>query len=399
MATRIVDASTQDAAAIPTPRRLGAFSGEDAVLVQLGERVFKLSPTAWLVLESLGQDLDDVGLAQRLNDSGLLPGGVTAGQAGRMAERVRARVFDSSAVPARASDVWARVTLFRGEQLRRFLAVAAGAYVNTWVFYGVLALALAANVGWMFLAPLPALSPHDLLRTPLVLMGMLAISFLHEIAHAAAAHRYRSAPAAIGAGLYLGVPVLYADVTGIWCLPARARIVVNLAGVQAQLALNLLLIVLLPLLADPTAHWVVLSLCWMNACAAFVNLVPFAKLDGYWVVADGLGSPHLERDANRVMAHFARRTLGRATSAPAESWPLALYAIGQMTVYGVFALWIVMALAHTIATIHNAPTLAAGARSLLEGSVWQLALIAFVIFRLVARTFSGGRHQPEKARG
>lgn len=394
-----VDACARPAGPWPAVVRLGVFSGEDAQLVQFGGRVFKLSPAACLVLEGVTQGVDAQELALRLNASRYMSKSVTLEDARRWAERVRAQVLESTPARSRASDLWARVTLFRGEQLRRILAAGASVYASAPVFYWVLAAALVTNIAWMVAAPLPALSQHDLARAPIALLAMLAISFLHELAHAAAAHRYHSAPASIGAGLYMGVPVLYADVTGIWCLPACERIVVNLAGVHAQLVLNVALIVLASFLADPAARWIVLTVCWMNAGAAFVNLVPFAKLDGYWVIADALGSPHLERDANRVIADVVRRALGRVPTAPPASWPLAIYAVGQMAVYVMFAQWLVMAMAHSAATVYHAPTLAAGARAIVQGSPWQLALLAFVLFRLAVRVFSGGRHQPEKSDG
>ncbi len=364
------------------------------MLVQLGDRVFKLSPRAWLVLEGMSQNIDAEGIAMRLNASAALSGRVTGEDARRMADRVREQVFGSSAFRALPSNLWARVTLFSGPQLRRPLTQIAGAYASPALFYVAFLVAAIGNLLWMIAGPSPTLTHHDLVRTPIVLLGMLAISFLHEIAHAAAAHRYHAAPSAIGAGLYMGVPVLYADVTSIWCLRPRERIVVNLAGVQAQLVLNLLLIVLTACIANPSAHWILLTLCWANAAAAFVNLIPFSKLDGYWVIADALGSPHLERETNRAIADGVRRLLGRSPIAPRASLPLTVYALGQLAMYALFAQWLLMAVMHVVATFLHAATFVAGVRALFAGSVWQIALLAFLILRLSVRMISGGKNQP-----
>src|SRR5262249_6811358 len=61
---------------------------------------------------------------------------------------------------------------------------------------------------------------------------LVLLSFpLHELGHVSACRRYGISAGKIGAGLYLFLPVMYADLSSIWALPRRQRLAVNLGGV------------------------------------------------------------------------------------------------------------------------------------------------------------------------
>jgi hypothetical protein len=371
------------AVALPAARTLGTFADGQAFLVQRGERVFKLSRGAHAILDGVSSGQDYQAIAERINADGATQLG--ARDVERIAQQLHARMDSTASIASKATQLWARVTLLTGAQLRGVLGMLAGVYESIWLFYLTFFLAVLGNGLWMVSTPIPTLSQHDLALTPLVLLCMVAISFLHEIAHAAAAYRFNSEPSGIGAGIFVGVPVLYADVTSIWCLRARERIVVNLAGVQAQLLANLPLAWLAGQVASPAARWTLVAVCWTNIGSAIVNLIPFAKLDGYWVLADAIGSPHLEHDANALLVDAARRMAGRASTMPRSRRALAVYALGQAVMYAVFAAWFVMALGHVVVALWRAP---ASAWDIASASPWQLGLLAFMTFKLCARVGS-----------
>lgn len=65
-------------------------------------------------------------------------------------------------------------------------------------------------------------------------LGFISVTF-HELGHAAAAEYFGADHGGIGGGFYLFSPVYFADVTDIWKLKPKQRIVVNLAGIYFEL--------------------------------------------------------------------------------------------------------------------------------------------------------------------
>lgn len=130
------------------------------------------------------------------------------------------------------------------------------------------------------------------------LCAMFVVILCHELGHAAAAWQNRIEPKEIGVGMYLCFPVFYADVTQVWKLPEPARIIVNLAGAQIQLLLNLLIFASAAVLDDGVWRSSMLQLALINSFSVVANLNPFMKFDGYWVVADMLRQPNLNKASN-----------------------------------------------------------------------------------------------------
>jgi putative peptide zinc metalloprotease protein len=134
-----------------------------------------------------------------------------------------------------------------------------------------------------------------------LLFAMFVLMLFHELGHAAASWHYGVEPKEIGMGVYLLFPVFYANVTGVWKLPAKQRVIVNLAGVYIQLLVNLLIIGATYMIVD--VYWKTVSsqLALVNLFSVIANLNPFLKFDGYWVVADIFRLPNLRRSSNEFL--------------------------------------------------------------------------------------------------
>jgi putative peptide zinc metalloprotease protein len=118
---------------------------------------------------------------------------------------------------------------------------------------------------------------------------------LHELGHAAACARYGGRVGKIGFMLYLFRPGMYVDVSDAWLFPrARHRIVVSLAGVYVDS-----LVVCAALFTwrwgDPGSGVTKFAfvLATVSLLRVLFNLVPFLRLDGYFVLADLLGIKNL----------------------------------------------------------------------------------------------------------
>ena len=65
------------------------------------------------------------------------------------------------------------------------------------------------------------------LYTFIVLLSLFLISsFIHELGHASACRYYELEHGGIGFGLYLNFPVFYTDVSSIWKLSRKKRLLV-----------------------------------------------------------------------------------------------------------------------------------------------------------------------------
>jgi putative peptide zinc metalloprotease protein len=121
----------------------------------------------------------------------------------------------------------------------------------------------------------------------IMIFGILSVTF-HELGHVTAAKFFGAKHGGIGGGFYLFSPVFFADVTDIWKLPSRKRIVVNLAGIYFEL-----IICSIYVLAGLYFH-----LPFLSVIAIFIvfntllNLNPFLRSDGYWILTDILEIPN-----------------------------------------------------------------------------------------------------------
>lgn len=130
----------------------------------------------------------------------------------------------------------------------------------------------------------------------LLVFGFISVTF-HEFGHATAAHYFGAEHGGIGGGFYLFSPVYFADVTDIWRLNPKKRIVVNLAGIYFEL-LICSVFVLAGFLFNFTYLSVVGLFIVLNT---LFNLNPFLRSDGYWVLTDLLEIPNLYKKSSQVL--------------------------------------------------------------------------------------------------
>jgi putative peptide zinc metalloprotease protein len=147
---------------------------------------------------------------------------------------------------------------------------------------------------------------HLLLMLPLALAGLV----FHELGHAAALANFGGKCGGIGCGLFALMPNFYADVSDVWLLKPKQRVVVDLGGVYFQsIAASLFLAMgILTLRPEFFAAFRFLDLI------AVVILSPIFRFDGYWVLCDYLGIPRLHSYAWAYLSSMARRV-------PAPSLP------------------------------------------------------------------------------
>ena len=162
-------------------------------------------------------------------------------------------------------------------------------------------IALAVILVWTNRHELPS-SFDDLLRwemVPLIWVIFLVVSVLHEFAHGLTCKRFGGEVHEIGILLMFGMPCLYCDVSSAWLFREKSRRMwVMLAGVYFELCLWALAAMVwqmtLPHTFGNDLALVVLSLCGLQT---LLNLIPFIKLDGYFLLSDWLEIPNLRQRA------------------------------------------------------------------------------------------------------
>ena len=153
--------------------------------------------------------------------------------------------------------------------------------------------ALAALDWWLFTQHGVAQGVRDTVMQPtlfLAMMGLVVVSaFLHEVGHATGLRYSGGQPGVMGAGVYIAFPAFYTDVTDAYRLSKGGRLRTDLGG----LYFNALF-----LLGTFGAYFLtgfepLLFLILVQHIEMAHQLLPFLRLDGYYVVADAVGVPDL----------------------------------------------------------------------------------------------------------
>ncbi len=149
--------------------------------------------------------------------------------------------------------------------------------------------------------------------------ALLVLKLFHELAHAYVATARGCRVASMGVACMLGAPLPYTDVTDAWKLPRRRdRMAIDLAGVGVEAAIAGLATFAWVFLPDGPMRAVAFAFAttgWIMSLA--VNLNPFMRFDGYFVLADLLNIPNLQPRSFALAKWRLRRTLfGAAEPAP-----------------------------------------------------------------------------------
>lgn len=168
------------------------------------------------------------------------------------------------------------------------------------------------------------------------LIDMGIVSFLvglgvvfHEIGHASACHCYGARHGDIGFGFYLLSPVLYSDVSDVWRLPVRQRVIVNLAGILMGniVALFYFLLYLI------TQNLIFFYAFYVECAGGLMDLNPLIKYDGYWLLSDTMNFTNMSCQARKQLKEFS---LIQIKNYSKRQWFLILYGVSSPIFIGLF---------------------------------------------------------------
>jgi putative peptide zinc metalloprotease protein len=126
-------------------------------------------------------------------------------------------------------------------------------------------------------------------------LSLAVVKVFHELGHAYTATRYGCRVPTMGIAMVVMVPMLYSDTSDAWKLTSRhQRAAIGAAGMVVECALAALAIFAWNFLDDGVVRSLVFIVATTSLMVgAAINLSPFMRFDGYFVLSDWLGIPNL----------------------------------------------------------------------------------------------------------
>ena len=157
-------------------------------------------------------------------------------------------------------------------------------------------------------------------------IALLVSKTLHELGHALVATRQGLRVGHMGVAFLVLWPMLYTDTGESWRLAShRQRLAISIAGISTELALAGLATLAWTFLDDGVLRQAMLYLAttaWVLSLA--LNVSPFMRFDGYYILSDILDFPNLHERAGEVARITLRRVvLGLKDPYPAQYSPRA----------------------------------------------------------------------------
>lgn len=162
------------------------------------------------------------------------------------------------------------------------------------------------------------------------------VKILHELGHAYTAKRYGCRIPTMGLAFLVMYPVLYTDTSDAWRLTQRnQKLRIASAGIRVELCIALLATFFWHILPNGPARsavFLLASATWITTL--LINLSPFMRFDGYYLLSDFLRVPNLQPRAFAMTKWYLRELLFGLHMPPPEPFSLArrrvliLYSVG-----------------------------------------------------------------------
>lgn len=267
--------------------------------------------------------------------------------------------------------------------------------------------AFAVVSAWLHLGHGVGRAVEQTIATPAWLLavgGLTALSgACHELGHATATRYGGARPGVIGAGLYLIWPAFFNDLTDSYRLGRGARLRADLGGVY----FNAVFVVVLMCAYAGTGFEPLLVAIAVQHLLMLHQLLPFPRLDGYYIASDLAGVPDLFARIKPVLARLvpgrhapaALSDLRRGARWVVAAWVVATVPalLGALVVL-LARLPVAVALAQDSFTAHRvalATAMAEGEAATVAASALQLAVLLLPLVGVTvtaSRLLARGRH-------
>lgn len=164
--------------------------------------------------------------------------------------------------------------------------------------------------------------------TLLMAAALVIVKAAHELGHAYTAVRYGCRVHTMGVAFVVMAPLLYTDVTDAWRLrDRRHRLAIDSAGIKVELGVAAIALFLWAFLPEGPSRSLAFTLSVVSVLSSLaINLNPFMRFDGYYLLAELTGIDNLQSRAFELGRWKLREWLfGLGRPAP-ESLPRRLAA-------------------------------------------------------------------------
>lgn len=143
-------------------------------------------------------------------------------------------------------------------------------------------------------------------RIALAWLAFASIGLVHEYGHGLACKYYGGKVPRMGFMLYYLIPAWFCDASDAYRFKRWPRIVVDLAGLYTTGLFGGFALFLLQFPISTGGRFFVAQIVFMSLFASWTNLIPFVKLDGYFLLSDALGIENLRPRALKALSTSIR---------------------------------------------------------------------------------------------
>jgi putative peptide zinc metalloprotease protein len=151
-------------------------------------------------------------------------------------------------------------------------------------------------------------------------VALVLVKVVHELAHAFTAKNHGCRVPTMGVAFLVMWPMPYTDVNDAWMLPERRkRLHVGAAGILAEMTVAAWATLAWAFLPDgplKQAAFTLAALTWVSSLV--INLSPFMRFDGYFLVMDALEMPNLHPRSFALARWWLREVLFGLGAPPPE---------------------------------------------------------------------------------
>ena len=154
-------------------------------------------------------------------------------------------------------------------------------------------------------------------------LSLVVLKIFHELGHAYAARHFGARVPVIGLAFLVMFPILYTDTTDAWRVQdKRSRTLINGAGIMVELSIAAISLFLWAFLPDGIFRSIAFfaaSTSWIMSL--FVNLNPWMRFDGYYLISDLVGIENMQKRGFEVGRYVMRNTLFGLDEPLSENYP------------------------------------------------------------------------------
>lgn len=157
----------------------------------------------------------------------------------------------------------------------------------------------------------------------------------HELGHAYVCRSYGIPVPSLGVAFLVFWPVLYTDTTLSWPLDNKKRLRIALAGIWIETYVTIIAALLWCNVHNITVQsicYVTITINWM--ASLLINVSPFMRFDGYYVLADYLKMPNLQPRAFALTRWQIRHWLFHWSDPPPETFSFGMHRF--LVAYSIF---------------------------------------------------------------